>query len=250
MLNRTMGGILVFVLMLLASNANAYNLEGSKWGNPTFGTGATISWSLIDTTVACDNTYITCEESTVTPLSSFMPTGYVDEIRRAFATWAAVADLTFIEMTDSGGAFGDNSDSNSFVANIRFGGMYIDGDSGYNTLGYAYYPISPLFSSVAGDMILDRGNTFSIGSGTDIFSLILHELGHSLGILHNDLDASAVMYPDYHLLSGLSQDDIDAVQKLYGPNAMVPLPATVWLLLSGLGLFSMSSGRQRSKKAI
>jgi hypothetical protein len=248
MLNRSSRSLLAALLWLLFSNANAYTLEGVKWGNPTFGTGASITWSLIDNVVACDDTFISCEETTVTPINSFLPSGFEDEIRRAFDTWAAVADLTFTEITDGNGAFGDNTDPASYIADIRFGGMYIDGASGNNTLGYAYYPYTSY--AAAGDVILDSGNNFSIlsapGPGIDIFTLVLHELGHSLGIGHTDI-IDAVMYPNYSFATGLSPDDIAAVQELYGPATVVPLPAAVWLMLSGLGLLSMTSRRQRGK---
>ncbi len=231
MYKKVTNSALAIILGLFLSNVQAYSVEGVKWGDPMLGTGATISWSIIDTVVACDSSIISCDETTVTPLSDFMPTGFENEIRRAFDTWSAAADITFIEMADGGGAF-SGSEASSFVADIRLGGMAIDGPS--NTLGYAYYPYSILYSSVAGDMLLDSAETFSIGSGIDIFSLILHELGHSLGLGHSE-DSDAIMYPWYGFDTELHPDDIAGIQQIYGVSAAtVPLPAAIWLMLSGL----------------
>ncbi len=246
MMKHSTSGILGFTLWLLLSNAQAYTLEGGgiKWGDPTLGTGASISWSLIDATVDCSLSLGTdCEQTTVKPLSAYLATGFENEIRRAFDTWASVADLTFTEITDGGGIFGED-----FVADIRFGSMLIDGagDTNGNVLGYAYYPYSILYSPVAGDIILDSHDLGSF----DLFSLVLHELGHSLGLGHNEDLEDAVMYPNYSFTTGLHQDDIDGIQALYGPSvATVPLPAAVWLMLSGLGLISFTSRRGNGKTA-
>lgn len=255
MLNWLTRSLLATALWLLFSNANAYVLFGEdvKWGAPGYGNGASVTWSLMDTGIACDSFYLDCEESSVTHLSEFMPSGYLNEIRRAFATWSSIADITFNEIVDGGGTFGDNGNPASYIADIRIGGMYIDGTPYLeDILGYSYPPYTAYAG--AGDIILDRGNvdTFGIGPGAeiDIFSLVLHELGHSIGIDHNEADPNAVMYPYYSFVDGLSQDDIAAAQKLYGlPVQIVPLPAAVWLLLSGLGFFSMNSRWQRSRKS-
>lgn len=225
--------ILWLLLACFTFNAHAYELgptSPGKWGDPTFGTGATITWSLMETSVSCPLP-AECPESATTPLSSFLPAGYQAEIQRAFDTWAAVANLTFINVTDGGAALGTET-----VGNIRIGALNIDDPLG--VLAYAYYPPSN-GGAWAGDMILDSSENWSIGSsGFDLFSIVLHELGHSLGLDHTDVE-EAVMYPYYHgVISGLHADDIAGIQYIYGV-AIVPLPMAVWLMLSGMGFLSL-----------
>jgi predicted Zn-dependent protease len=46
--------------------------------------------------------------------------------------------------------------------------------------------------------------------------VVLHELGHSLGLDHSS-DFEAVMYPSYSRSTGtLTQDDINGIQHIYG----------------------------------
>ena len=59
-------------------------------------------------------------------------------------------------------------------------------------------------------------------SGTDLYFTFVHEIGHSLGIYHSK-NGYAVMAPFYKGFKPdlqLHQDDIDAVQALYGEYIM------------------------------
>src|SRR5262249_16874801 len=58
--------------------------------------------------------------------------------------------------------------------------------------------------------------TFSIGSSDDLYSVLLHETGHALGLDHST-DSGAVMYPYLMgVYSGLSADDVAGIQAIYG----------------------------------
>jgi predicted Zn-dependent protease len=57
-------------------------------------------------------------------------------------------------------------------------------------------------------------------TGTNLFLVAAHELGHSLGLFHSDKKES-LMYPVYRFSTSpanfhLSQDDIEGIQSLYG----------------------------------
>jgi hypothetical protein len=57
-----------------------------------------------------------------------------------------------------------------------------------------------------------------------VFSVALHELGHSLGLAHS-AEPMAVMYPVYGgPIQGLAPDDIAAIQQLYAPAFAQSLP--------------------------
>jgi hypothetical protein len=91
-------------------------------------------------------------------------------------------------------------------------------------LAHTFYPAPPNPEPLAGDMHLDAEDPWSIGENTDLFTVVLHEMGHALGLGHSDRPGS-VMYPYYRLASGLSTDDIEGIQSLYGKKDETVPPA-------------------------
>jgi uncharacterized repeat protein (TIGR01451 family) len=194
---------------------------GTKWGagSPFTGgynvvgpglAGGTVTYSYIPNGVshgfegAGINTHIS-------GLSGFNSCFYT-EIETAFAAWSAVANIQFVEVSDSNTA----SNAAGATGDIRIGAHYFDGSGG--TLAHAYYP-PPNGVSIAGDLHFDSGDSWSCttGGGFDIGIVTLHEIGHSIGLQHETVD-SAVMNPFYNpSLTGLLQDDIDGAVAIYGP---------------------------------
>ena len=224
----------LFCLFFFISTANAYTISPDpikKWGDPTLGTGATISYSFMLGSEECD-------QAVCSPLNSFMPTGFQQEIKKAFNAWSSVANLNFIEVADDGANFNTLTTS----GDIRIGGEAIDGPSG--VLAHAFYPDTHWYFSAGGDLHFDSAETWSIDSlvdGINIFWVALHEIGHSLGLGHSEASKS-VMGPFYNpSLTGLQADDIAGIQYLYGANiSAVPIPTSFWLLLSGfIGLIRL-----------
>ncbi|KAL0106206.1 hypothetical protein PUN28_016126 [Cardiocondyla obscurior] len=87
-----------------------------------------------------------------------------------------------------------------------------DGPGG--TLAHAYFPV------YGGDAHFDDSERWTIKTyrGTNLFQVAAHEFGHSLGLSHSDVK-SALMAPFYrgydpHFI--LDQDDVSAIQALYG----------------------------------
>ena len=76
-----------------------------------------------------------------------------------------------------------------------------------------------LFSSWAGDIVLNSNKAFGVGAAPgqyDLFTVLLQESGHSLG-LDNSLDAGSVMFETYGTpRAGLNATDVAAIQALYG----------------------------------
>ena len=176
--------------LALPTVASAYvelGYYGYKWGDAEPGTGATISWSLTGSIDCSIGRIPTC-----TPLSNFMPSGFLSEIQAGFNAWSSVANLTFVQVVDNGVAAGA-ADAN---ADIRISGRPIDGP--HNTLAYASFPHGPrryppdpyayfpgVVVSCAGDVFFDSAESWKIGfggSGHSIFEVFAHELGHSLGL--------------------------------------------------------------------
>lgn len=218
-----------FILCLFFfSTAHAYTLSPNpvkKWGDPTLGTGATISYSFMASDEECD-------KSACSSLDSFMPSGFQQEIKKAFNAWSSVANLKFIEVADDGANFNKLTTS----GDIRIGGEKIDGPSG--VLAHAFYPDTHWYFSAGGDVHFDTSEKWAIDNlvdGISIFWVALHEIGHSLGLGHSDASKS-VMGPYYNpSLTTLQPDDIAGIQYLYGANiSAVPVPAAFWLLGSAL----------------
>lgn len=142
-------------------------------------------------------------------------------IEEALQVWSAVAPLKFVELADSGPAPSDTGYAAGNTPILRFGHHYIDGNPNPNTLAHAYYP-SP--NGLGGDLHFDNGNTWGLtpsSTAIDMIEVATHEIGHSLGIDHEETN-DAILNPYYgRRFSGLGsafllQDDINAVQAQYG----------------------------------
>ena len=142
-------------------------------------------------------------------------------VEEAFGLWASVAPLHFVELVDAGPPISSND--TSYLAagtpDIRIGHTPQDGPSG--TLGYAYYPTTT-FWGIAGDVHLDSGEFWKLGAGggIDIVEVMTHEIGHALGLGHEET-SPAIMNPFYGGRysvgnSFLLSDDINGIRALYG----------------------------------
>lgn len=136
-------------------------------------------------------------------------------IEDAFNLWTDVSPLTFAEVGSASQAdivikwaTGSHGDGSAF-----------DGMDGI--LAHAFYP--PPNGSYAGDVHFDDAENWTLSERSssnqpmDLVTVAAHELGHSLGLGHSQVQGS-LMYPYYggsHRY--LAQDDIDGIQNLYGP---------------------------------
>uniref|UniRef100_A0A1Y1MGY1 Peptidase metallopeptidase domain-containing protein n=1 Tax=Photinus pyralis TaxID=7054 RepID=A0A1Y1MGY1_PHOPY len=128
-----------------------------------------------------------------------------DTIRNALDIWGAAANLTFTRVSKK-----EDADIVIFFASGAHEGDTISFDGRGSTLGHAFYPPN-------GDLHFDMDENWILGKGrgmTDLFSVALHELGHSMGLAHSTV-FDAVMYPTYRIGKQLHQDDINAINKLY-----------------------------------
>ena len=134
--------------------------------------------------------------------------------RRAFARWARVIPVGFVETDDY------------YAANIRVGfyvGSHGDGipfDGPLGVLGHAFSPRNGRLHLDAAERWAVDMDTETAHSAIDLESVATHEIGHVLGLGHSS-SPKAVMYPSLsprQKKAALTVDDIEGVQWLYGPN--------------------------------
>ena len=130
------------------------------------------------------------------------------QIVNAFSQWANVVQVTFSP--------GDNTAGNQTIAVLFATGDHGDGYPfvGTSVLAHTFYPYPVDPEPIAGDMHFNDAQTWQIGTGTDLYSVALHETGHALGLGHSDVPGD-VMYPYYRIHTTLMPDDIAAAQELY-----------------------------------
>ncbi|XP_072375591.1 interstitial collagenase-like [Diabrotica undecimpunctata] len=97
-------------------------------------------------------------------------------------------------------------------------------------LAHAYYP----GANECIEIHLDATERWYVGNGrspdgeTNFLAVLMHEIGHSLGLEHSNIDSS-IMYPWYQQDVRLSDDDKKAMSKLYGQkrtSSPTPTPVT------------------------
>ena len=138
------------------------------------------------------------------------------EILRAFQTWAENANVNIGVVADGGQDFAANG---SIQGDPRFGDIRLFAQYlGSNQLAETS-PFNVLGGSNAGDVMLNSGAAFSIGDQTgtfDLYSAMLQESGHTLGIGNSD-DPNSPMYEVYSgVRTGITAGDIADLQALYG----------------------------------
>jgi hypothetical protein len=142
------------------------------------------------------------------------------QIALAFAQWMKYANVTIAPVAQAA----QPRSADLLFATYSHGDPYpFDGPGG--VLAHTFYPFPLNNEPLAGDMHFDDSESWGVGTGIDLFSVALHEAGHALGLAHST-NPSAVMYPYYRQQTGLTSDDIAAIQSLYGAPSSTSTPPT------------------------
>jgi hypothetical protein len=214
-----------------------------KWGDNHAGSpGGTVSWSLIPagtpgTITFCDTA---CPGNSLASLwleqapgQGFTPVALSalrPHLAALLARWGRYTGLRFVELpADSGAAVNDPSAQPPASGHIRIGVFAFSAGGG--AVGFAPPPNG---GSGAGDILFDANSFYQFAPGSegmpydtqfapnDFDSLLLHELGHALGLAHPPDDGSAcpVMQSLPRCVGRIQRepdaDDIAGMQFLYG----------------------------------
>ncbi len=165
-----------------------------------------------------DGTAIAGHQSTLfQTLDRQMPTAQWQRlIVRALQTWADYANLSVGVVGDGGQPLGTPG---PMQGDPRFGDIRIGAQAMSPSAVSVSVPPDPALSGTwAGDVLLNSNYTYD-GKRADLYSVMLHEFGHALGLEEND-DPNSVMYAHFTgARSGLSAGDIADIQSLYGVRA-------------------------------
>jgi hypothetical protein len=150
------------------------------------------------------------------------------EILRAIQTWAANANVNVGLVADGGQPLGTPGHNQG---DPRFGDVRIAAVPLGTQSSVAFgAPYDPLAGTEAGDVIFNSSQPFSVGGGTgyDVFSVALHEVGHVLGFADVSTDPTSALYDQYTgPLAGLSAGDLAQLQALYGARTAESSTTTV-----------------------
>jgi hypothetical protein len=141
------------------------------------------------------------------------PNEWERDILRAFYTWTSQTNFDLAVIPDSGAAFGTPG---RLQGDPRFGDVRVGGNRlSPEVLAVTSPPDPALAGTLAGDVFVNTTYRFK-DTPYDLYSVMLHEAGHALGLDHST-DPNSPMFPRFNNpRTALAAGDITAIRTLYG----------------------------------
>ncbi|QDV45094.1 Matrixin [Stieleria neptunia] len=143
--------------------------------------------------------------------SGLDPATVQSAIETALKAWSDVAAIDFMPTNRAG-----------LQDSLDFSFESIDGSGG--TLAQAYFPDDVNPARIAGDVEFDSAEIWEVGNAlgsraTDLVLVAVHEIGHALGLDHNDAADSTLneTISPHEFFTTLPASDVDAILALYAP---------------------------------
>jgi hypothetical protein len=183
----------------LAVAANLVPTFGDGWAGPSHGSAA-LSYDL---------------HTAALPLAE---SDVRSALQTVLAEWSSYAAITFTPTTQANATAsidisfpsGDHGDGFPFTPSGA-------------VLAHTFYP-PPNPETIAGDMHVNYDEAWSVSGSLQIYPVMLHEMGHALGLGHSD-SPSDVMYPYYQGTQHLASGDVQALRTLYAAPTQKVTPA-------------------------
>jgi hypothetical protein len=184
-----------------------------KWGRPVLGTGAAVTFALVETRLRFNGAR-NC--SSMGPLDGLLSrnavarSAFLQELRIALDAWEAAANISFFPADPAVAdiLIGAQAKPRGYAfANVEYDET--DPDAGPRTISRSlvcFNPLKPWKVGFDGDLEI-----------YDLRYTLMHEIGHAIGLNH-PLTAGQLMSHKYReRFRGLQAGDIRGAEKLYGP---------------------------------
>lgn len=211
----------------LSGDFELLRLDGEylKWGAPTFGTAAEVTYSYVrefERFPAARNCRAMVPPSALTEKSGMSFKAFDVAVRRAFEQWESAANIRFHYVADPRRAnilIGAQAEPTgiAFTNVVPSKSVRTDGPAGaVAALERSTICFNP---SLLWNAALAPSNR-----GRDLMMVAGHEIGHAIGLDHPGPRGAMMAFKEEFATRELQDSDVHAIQTLYGPTPAAAAP--------------------------
>jgi hypothetical protein len=189
-----------------------------KWGEPVLGTGATVTYALVEEKVGfpgARNCGFMASLGGMLSRNGIEAGSFSRELAEALRVWEGAADITF-------------SPADPATADILIGAQVKPAGYAFANVDYDQTETGRGPRSISRSMVcLNPARPWKIGfdGDLDIYDLrytLIHEIGHAIGLDHPAIAGQLMAYKYGEKFRVLQAGDIRGVEALYGPRRAAP----------------------------